>query len=136
MAKREVNYPHTIGFRLNDDAWLSIEQEVANTDLTPHDWCRLVVLDRLHKEYGLAKKERAFFELFARTQYLVANGFQLLADDKLSSEEWKKFRAFAKEKIDVITDRALAEFRSRSGGEEPDSSRRPLGINPDYESRV
>lgn len=135
MAKREVNYPHTIGFRLGDDAWLSIEREVANTVLTPHDWCRLVVLDRLHQEYGLSKNERILFEQFARTQYLVANGFQLLADDKLTSEEWKKFRAFAKEKIDVITDRALAEFLSKRDGEERDGSRRP-SINPNYESRV
>jgi hypothetical protein len=117
MAKREVNYPHTIGFRLSDEAWFSIEQEVANTVLTPHDWCREVVLDRLHQEYGMSKNERILFEQFARTQYLVANGFQLLADDKLTSEEWKKFRAFAKDKIDVITDRALMDCRSRRNGE-------------------
>lgn len=135
MAKNSHKFPHTISYRLTEEDYLKLQQEVANTGLTPHDWCRLVVLDRLHQEYGLAKKERAFFELFARTQYLVANGFQLLADEKLTSEEWKKFRAFAKEKIDVITARALAEFQSRSGSEEP-KSRRPLGINPDYETRV
>ena len=114
MAKRVVNYPHTIGFRLSDEAWFRITQEVVNTDLTPQDWCRLVVLDRLDREYGLTKNERILFEQFARTQYLVANGFQLLADDKLTPEEWKKFRAFAKEKINLITDRALAEFRLRT----------------------
>jgi len=47
MAKREVNFPHTIGFRLSDEAWLSVEQQVVNTDLTPHDWCRMVVLRRV-----------------------------------------------------------------------------------------
>jgi hypothetical protein len=114
MAKREVNYPHTIGFRLSDEAWFRITQEIVNTDLTPQDWCRLVVLDRLNQEYGLTKNERVLFEQFARTQYLVANGFQLLADDKLTPEEWKKFRAFAREKINLIADRALAEFRSQT----------------------
>lgn len=56
MAKREVNYPHTIGFRLSDEAWFRITQEIVNTDLTPQDWCRLVVLDRLDREYGLTEK--------------------------------------------------------------------------------
>ena len=114
MTKREVRYPHTIGFRVTDETWFGIEQEVVNTELTPHDWCRLVVLDRLDREYGLSKNERILFEQFARTQYLVANGFQLLADDNLTFEEWKKFRAIAKEKIDIIAARALAEFRSRA----------------------
>jgi len=136
MSKNSHKFPHTISYRLSEEDYLKVQQEVANTALTPHDWCRLAVLDRLHKEYGLAKKERAFFELFARTQYLVANGFQLLADDQLTSEEWKKFRSFAKEKIDVITERALTEFRSRSGGEEPESNRRSVRLNPDYETRV
>lgn len=113
MAKREVHYPHTIGFRVTDETWFKIQQEVANTDLTPHDWCRMVVLDRLNQEYGLSKNERLFFEQFVRTHYLVANGFQLLADDTLTTEEWKKFRLFAKEKIDTIADRALSHFRSR-----------------------
>jgi hypothetical protein len=54
MAKREVNFPHTIGFRLSDEAWFKIEQEVANTNLTPHDWCRMVVLKTLDQEYGFS----------------------------------------------------------------------------------
>lgn len=44
MAKRNVRYPHTIGFRVTDETWFRIVQEVAETDLTPHDWCRLAVL--------------------------------------------------------------------------------------------
>lgn len=114
MTKKALRFPHTISYRLTDEDYLKLEQEVNKTHLTPHDWCRLVVLDRLNQEYGLSKNERILFEQFARTQYLVANGFQLLADDNLTSEEWKKFRAFAKEKIDVISDRALAEFRSKT----------------------
>ncbi len=113
MAKREVNFPHTIGFRLSDEAWFSIEQEVANTDLTPHDWCRMVVLKTLDQEYGFSKHERLIFHQVIRTQYLVANGFQMLADDTLTTATWKKFRDYAKEKVEYFADSALKEFRSR-----------------------
>lgn len=114
MNKKGPRFPHTISYRLTDEVFFKVEQEANQTGLTPHDWCRMVVLDRLNQEYALSKKERLLFEQFARTQYLVANGFQLLADDNLTTEEWKKYRAVAKEKIDIIADRALAEFRSRT----------------------
>jgi len=38
MAIRDVRYPHTIGFRITDETWLRIEHEIAETDLTAHDW--------------------------------------------------------------------------------------------------
>ena len=50
----------------------------------------------------MTKKERIFFEQSVGIRYLVANGFQLLADDRLTTEEWKKLRMFSKEKIDII----------------------------------
>lgn len=113
MAKREVNYPHTIGLRLSDEAWFSIEEEVVNTDLTPHDWCRMVVLDRLNHECSFSKNERVLFHQVLRTQYLVSRGFQMLADDTLRTAEWKKVRTYAKENIDFVAEHAVAEFRSR-----------------------
>ena|SRR5688572_3441663 len=113
MAKRNVRYPHTIGFRVTDETWFAIQQAISETDLTPHDWCRMVVLDSLNRGFGLTKKERIFFQQSAAVRYLVANGFQLLADDRLTTEEWKKLRLLSKEKIDIIADRALADFRSR-----------------------
>ena len=113
MAKREVNYPHTIGFRVTDQTWFRILQEVAGTDLTPHDWCRMVVLDRLDREYGFSKKERLLFEQIVRTQFFVAFGFQMLADDTLTGDAWKKLRAYAKEKADYLAKETLAHFRSR-----------------------
>ena len=33
-------------------------QEVDGTDLTPHDWCRMTVLDWLDHEYGFSNRER------------------------------------------------------------------------------
>jgi hypothetical protein len=64
----------------------------------------------------LSKNERFLFAQVARTQYLVSIGFQMLADDNLSTQEWKKIRVFAKEKIDIITDRTMEDFRSRTAG--------------------
>jgi hypothetical protein len=82
MAKRDVRYPHTIGFRVTDETWLRIEQEIPETDLNAHDWCRLVVTDRLDSEYGFSRKERLLFHQVVRTQFLIAQGFQVL-DNKL-----------------------------------------------------
>src|ERR1051326_8683769 len=90
MAKRNVRYPRTIGFRVTDETWFAIQREISNTDLTPHDWCRMVVLDSLNRGFGLTKKEHIFFQQAAAIRYLVANGFQLLADDRLTTEEGKK----------------------------------------------
>ena len=116
MRGDNFHYPHRIGFRLDDKAWLKLETVTAGTGLSPHDWCRIATLERLNEEHGLTRSERFLFEQMARTQYLVGLGFQMLADDKLSSEEWKKLRDFAKEKIDIIIDRTLAELEARTDG--------------------
>jgi hypothetical protein len=113
MAKRNVRYPDTIGFRVTDETWLRILQEVAETDLTPHDWCRMVVLDRLDYEYGFSKKDRLLFQTIVRTQFFVAFSFQMLADDNLTTDEWKKMRTYAKEKADYLAKQSVADFRSR-----------------------
>jgi len=113
MAKKNVRYPHTIGFRVTDETWFKIVQEVAETDLTPHDWCRMVVLDRLDNEYGFSKKERLLFQQIVRTQFFIAYGFQMLADGNLTTEEWKKMRTYAKEKADYLAKQSVADFQSR-----------------------
>lgn len=113
MAKRSVHYPHTIGFRVTDETWLRIVQEVAETDLTPHDWCRMVVLDRLDHEYGLSKKDRLLLQTIVRTQFFVAFGFQMLADEKLTTDEWKKLRTYAREKGDYLAKQTVEDFQSR-----------------------
>jgi len=48
-----------------------------------------------------------------RAGFLVENGFQLLADDNLESEEWKEYRVYARANLDTIADRALEDLRSR-----------------------
>ena len=114
MAKRDVRYPHTIGFRVTDETWLRIEQEIAETNLTAHDRCRLVVMDRLDREYGFSKKERLLFHQVVRTQYLIAQGFQVLADNKLTTDSWQKIRGYAKEKGDYFARLAIEEFQSKT----------------------
>ena len=118
MTKRSVHYPHTIGFRVTDETWFKIMQEVAGTDLTPHDWCRMVVLDRLDHEYGFSKKERLLFQTIVRTQFFVAYGFQMLADDTLTTDEWKKLRTYGRQKGDYLAKQSVADFRSRMESDE------------------
>src|ERR687892_2154474 len=109
MGKRATDYPHTISFRLTDEAWLDIQKQIADSDLTAHEWCRKAALERLNNNYGLSKAERLLLEHFVRAQYLVTQGFQLLADDKLTGEHWKKLRVIATERASEITDNALAQ---------------------------
>ena len=113
MERSPHHYPHRIGFRLDDETWLKLEKVIRGTGLSAHDWCRLATLERLNVDFGLTRNERFLFEQIARTQYLVGLGFQMLADDKLSTEDWKKLRTFATEKIDVISNRVLTEATSR-----------------------
>jgi hypothetical protein len=111
-AKRKAINPPTISFRVTNKTWFRIAQEVAETDLTPHDWCRMAVLDRLDHDYGFSKKERLLLHQIVRMQYFVAFGFQMLADNTLTTAEWKKMRTYAKEKADYLAKRALTDFRS------------------------
>jgi hypothetical protein len=105
----------TISFRISDEAWMAIEREAAKTGKTPHKWGRLAVLEKLNSTHGLTRNERILFEQFARSQYLVTQGFQLLADDKLTPEEWKKYRTYANERTSEIVDNALAMHAKRNG---------------------
>ena len=118
MTKKQLRYPHTIGFRVTDETWLRIAQEVVDTDLTPHDWCRMAVLDKLDHEYGFSKKELILFQLIVRTQFFVAFGFQMLADDTLTADEWKKLRSYARQKVDYLLQQTIDDFRSRTNGHE------------------
>ena len=108
MGKRLTDYPHTISFRLTDAAWLGIQKEIAGCDLTAHEWCRKAALERLNNNYGLSKAERLLLEHFVRAQYLVTQGFQLLADDNLTGDQWKKLRTIATERAAELTDNVLA----------------------------
>jgi hypothetical protein len=118
MGKRETDYPHTISFRLTNEAWLRIQKEIAGRELTAHEWCRKAALERLNNHYALSKAERLLLEHFVRAQYLVTQGFQLLADGNLTGDQWKKLRAIATERAAELTDNALA-LRAKLSRESP-----------------
>jgi len=104
---------HKVSFRLDYETWAKLEAAAHDAGSKPNDWVRELTMETLARGLGLSPHQRLLFEQFVRTQYLVANGFQLLAENKLTADDWKKFRAAAKEKIDEITARAMADFRSR-----------------------
>jgi hypothetical protein len=54
------------------------------------------------------KPNASYLENFVRAQYLVTQGFQLLADGNLTGDQWKKLRAIATERVAELTDNALA----------------------------
>jgi hypothetical protein len=80
---------HTISFRLTGEAWLGIQKQIAGSEVTAHEWCRKAALERLDTNYGLSNAERLLLEHFVRAQYLVTQGFQLLADDNSTGDQWK-----------------------------------------------
>jgi hypothetical protein len=102
-------FPHTISYRLTDEDYLRIKNELKETRLTPHDWCREAALEKLNEANGLQRSQQIIFNQVARTQYLVSLGFQLLAENKLTSEEWKKLRAYAKSNVKIISTKVLEE---------------------------
>lgn len=115
MAKRSTDYPHTISFRLTDEAWLGIQTAIGGRDLTPHEWCRGAVLERLNNDGGLSKSERLLFQHLIRAQYLITQGFQMLADNTLTGEHWKEFRASARQRASELVDAALASYAEGNG---------------------
>ena len=113
MGSRVRRFRQTISFRLSDEDYLRIEQEVKETNLTPHDWCRDATLERLNRNLGLSKSQRHLFDQIVRAQYLIGLGLQLLADNKLTSDEWKKVRIYARENLEPIGSKAVDDLLSR-----------------------
>jgi hypothetical protein len=100
-----------ITFRVTEKDWLEIERAAADSGETPNEWCRTTALETARMPIALTPTERIMFAQMARSWFLVENGFQLLADDNLESEEWKRYRVYARTNVDAIADRALTEVR-------------------------
>lgn len=105
----------TISYRISEESWMKIEREAEKTGETPHQWGRSAALEKLNDEHGLSRNERILFEQFARGQFLVTQGFQLLAEDKLTPEEWMKYRRAANSRIAEIAAQALALHAKGNG---------------------
>ena len=104
---------HIVTFRLTDEHWVRLESTARSGQIKPNDWVRDLTIQTLSNEVLLTPNERILFDQTVRTHYLIANAFQLLADDKLSPEEWKKLRLFAKDKIEMIATRALSDLSNK-----------------------
>jgi hypothetical protein len=100
-----------ISFRVTEEDWLKIERAAADCGEKVPDWCRTIVLETLKMPIGLTPSQRILFSQIARTGFLVENGFTLLAEDTLESEHWKRYRAYARSNLALITDQALSDLR-------------------------
>lgn len=103
-----------ISFRVTAEQLIEIETAATYAGAKTRDWCRQAVLERVGHQPSLTAGERLLFEQFVRAQYLVTQGFQLLADNNLTSAEWKRFRAIATEQTSELAERALAMHARRN----------------------
>ena len=104
----------TISFRITEEEWSDIEKRAATVRESPHQWARSAMLEKLHGNDELTSGDRFLFHHIVRAQYLLTYGFQMLADDSLTSEDWKKLCVNAKPKVSEVAERALANFAERS----------------------
>lgn len=98
-----------ISFRVTEEDWLKIEKAASDCGDKVPDWCRTITLETLKMPIGLTPSQRILFSQIARTEFLVENGFTLLADDSLESDIWKRYRNYAKTNLDEITNSALKD---------------------------
>ena len=109
-----ANKTKYISFRVTEEQLIEIETAATHVGSKARDWCRSVVLERVGHRPSLTMGERLLFEQFVRAQYLVTQGFQLLADDNLTADEWKRFRAIANEQTSELAEKALAMHARRN----------------------
>jgi len=98
--RRQVIMPpekeRTISYRITEEAWNEIEKRAATAGESPHQWARSALLEKLIRNDELTRADRFLFHHLVRAQYLITQGFQMLADQSLTSEAWQKLRVNAK----------------------------------------
>ena len=104
----------TISFRITEEEWSNIEKRASTVPESPHQWARSAMLEKLHGNDELTSGDRFLFHHIVRAQYLLTYGFQMLADDSLTSEDWKKLCVNAKPKVSEIAESALTRYVERS----------------------
>src|ERR1041385_5459971 len=80
-----------ISFRVTEEQAIEIEMAALDAGIKGREWCRNVVLEKLGSDAALTPNERLLFHTLIRVQYLVTQGFQLLADQNLTSDGWKNY---------------------------------------------
>jgi hypothetical protein len=107
-----VKMTRVISFRVTETEWFDIERAAANSGDTANEWCREIVLETIRTPEGLTPNQRLLFSHICQTHYLLWVGFQLLADEKLVSEQWKFYREHSRTHIEAIVNEALKNLRS------------------------
>ena len=113
----------TISFRITEEEWSDIEKRAATVRESPHQWARSAMLEKLHGNDELTRGDRFLFHHLVRAQYLLTQGFQMLADNNLTSEDWKKLRVNAKQRVSELAEHALARYAERN-------ARKTVNVNP------
>ena len=104
----------TISYRITEEAWNEIEKRAATAGESPHQWARSALLEKLIRNDELTRADRFLFHHLVRAQYLITQGFQMLADQSLTSEAWKKLRVNAKHRVSELVESALASHAEKS----------------------
>ena len=104
----------TISYRITEEAWNEIEKRATTAGESPHQWARSALLEKLIRNDELTRADRFLFHHLVRAQYLITQGFQMLADQSLTSEAWKKLRVNAKHRVSELVESALASHAEKS----------------------
>ena len=110
----QVKKSKYISFRVTEAQLKEIDIAATGAGLKAREWCRDVVFEKLGHAPAITRSERLLFEHLLRAQYLLTQGFQLLADEKLTGEEWKRLRATAKQRASELADAALTNDAERT----------------------
>jgi len=101
-----------VNFRVTEEDWLEIQRAASDCGEPVNEWCRILALETIKMPVGLTPSDRILFSQIARAGFLLENGFQLLADETLESEHWKRYRNYALANLARIANQALAEVQS------------------------
>ena len=104
----------TISYRITEEAWNEIEKQATTAGESPHQWARSALLEKLTRNDELTRADRFLFHHLVRAQYLITQGFQMLADQSLTSEALKKLRLNAKHRVSELVESALASHVEKS----------------------
>lgn len=111
---KKTRLTRTVSFRVTDDQYAALTALAAAAGAPVADWCRDTVLTTTENTGGLTPNEWIIFEEIARLRYLVGLGFGLVADNKLTRDEWEKVRNNADEKSETIARKILAQRKQPS----------------------
>ena len=103
----------TISYRITEQEWIEIEKRITSGGESPHQWARSALVEKLRRNDELTRADHFLFSHLVRAQYLITQGFQMLADQNLTSEDWKKLRVNAKLRVPELVESALASYAKK-----------------------